>query len=157
MEVHCLNHFFWTSHALTDQGVRNKFLLPIPLIKTLMMAKVVDSFQMLRVKSMTVFTGSKLIWRHVSLVPKRSAYELMMSLPSWKTNIAPWNWMVGRCNFPLKKGSLFQVNHIHFSGCNYVATYAESDSSFNPSFNRIWPDVCKPQTWRRCQIIEKPN
>lgn len=39
---------------LTDQGVCNKFLLPIPLIESLMLAKVVDSFQMLRVKLMTV-------------------------------------------------------------------------------------------------------
>ena len=75
--------------CLTDQGVRNKFLLPIRLIKTLMMAKVVDSFEMLRVKLVTVFTGSQLIWRHVSLVPKKSAYELMMSLPSWKRMITP--------------------------------------------------------------------
>ena len=48
--------------CLTDQGVRNKFHLPIRLIKTLMMAaaKVVDSFEMLRVKLMTVFTCNQL-------------------------------------------------------------------------------------------------
>ncbi len=61
---------FSENSILNRPGVCNKFLLPIPFIESLMMDKVVDSSQMLRVKLMAVFAGNKLICKYVSLVPK---------------------------------------------------------------------------------------